>query len=265
MTALAFTSYDAALFRVLLSMTSVRTVLGHDTTALVERSADQVTWTTVRGGTAVPVNASALPVSDYEFDPEVPNYYRVTPDTGVYTDQITPSLNGQVVLKVLRFAFLNQAIAPSDAGDITTASQGATFPVMNRNLPVAVTLQRSSAAGDLTVATATQEDRNALRAALSTGEVVLIQVPAGAGWQLDPGYYSIGDAVETRNGVAWDRRWFTLPLTAVAAPGPDVIPATATWQTVVNGYATWNDLIAAQATWQDVLTLVGAPSDVYVS
>lgn len=48
-------------------------------TVTIERSTDQVRWTTVRGATALPVDAGALADThyDYEFVPDVVNYYRV--------------------------------------------------------------------------------------------------------------------------------------------------------------------------------------------
>lgn len=47
--------------------------------ALIERSTDQINWTTVRGAAAVPVTAGVmdLTIDDYEFTPDVVNYYRV--------------------------------------------------------------------------------------------------------------------------------------------------------------------------------------------
>lgn len=68
-------TYDSQLSRVRVDATS----LGTAATAVVERSTDQVRWTTVRGGTAVAVTAGTMAtLDDYEFDAEVVNYYRVT-------------------------------------------------------------------------------------------------------------------------------------------------------------------------------------------
>jgi hypothetical protein len=50
-----------------------------DTTHVTfERSTDRITWTTVRGGVNVPVAAGMARIDDYEFSPNVLNYYRVT-------------------------------------------------------------------------------------------------------------------------------------------------------------------------------------------
>lgn len=66
-------TYDTTLSRVRVSATG----LGSSTVATLERSTDQVRWTTVRGGVDVPVTSGATAtVDDYEFTPDVPNYYR---------------------------------------------------------------------------------------------------------------------------------------------------------------------------------------------
>lgn len=68
-------TYDAQLSRVRITATS----LGAAATAVVERSTDQIRWTTVRGGTAVPVTAGTMAtLDDYEFTADVENFYRVT-------------------------------------------------------------------------------------------------------------------------------------------------------------------------------------------
>ena len=257
-------SYDGTLSRVRIDLTAVRTAIGADDTGLVERSLDQVRWITVRGGVAVSITAAALDLDDYEFSPDVVSYYRVTPTSGVYTDSITPSLAGMVWLKNLRFPFLNQAVYPSDASDVTRRSLGGTFDVIGRSYPVAVTVMRASAQFDLTVATGTADDRNLLIAAVSTGDVILLQNPPGSGYQFGGGYYAVGDVTETRQGVAWDRRWITLPLTAVAAPGADVVGVTITWAGVVADYATWSGLCAARAPWAYSPPPVGGPAGVIV-
>jgi hypothetical protein len=68
-------SYDTTLSRVRVEATGLPT----DAPVVVERSTDEITWTTVRGGVSVPVSAGAMSrVDDYEFVPDVPNHYRVT-------------------------------------------------------------------------------------------------------------------------------------------------------------------------------------------
>lgn len=67
-------TYDGTLSRVQVSVTGLDARVD---TVTVERSVDQVSWTTVRGGSDVPVVSNAAEVDDYEFTDGVVNYYRV--------------------------------------------------------------------------------------------------------------------------------------------------------------------------------------------
>jgi hypothetical protein len=255
-------SYDATLSRVRLSMTAVRTALGADGAGLVERSLDQVQWTAVRGGEAVPLTTSAAPLDDYEFAPDLQNFYRVTPSSGVYTDSITPDLGGDVWLKSLRYPFLNLPVEVTGVGDIVRPSRGSTFDVVGRNLPVAVTTARGGRNWTLTVFAEDATGAAAIDALLTSGDVLLLQVPAGS--DIPAGYYLASDTDETISPVSGFRS-IDIPLAEAAAPGADVTGTTITWQGVIDAYATWSDLIAANATWLDVEQSVGSPADVIVS
>jgi hypothetical protein len=68
-------TYVDDLSRVRLSFASAPSTADY---ALIERSTDQVTWNTVRGGDTVTITAGAGHLDDYEFDPGVLNYYRVS-------------------------------------------------------------------------------------------------------------------------------------------------------------------------------------------
>lgn len=65
-------AYDSTLSRVRITATGIDDA----TEALVEWSTDQIRWLTVRGGAATD---PAVLLDDYEFAPNVVNYYRVTP------------------------------------------------------------------------------------------------------------------------------------------------------------------------------------------
>lgn len=67
-------TYDSSLSRVRIAATSI----GAAATAIFERSTDQISWVTVRGGSAVPVVSGSASLDDYEFAPDVLNYYRVS-------------------------------------------------------------------------------------------------------------------------------------------------------------------------------------------
>lgn len=70
-------TYDGVLSRVRISATGIGSTADY---AHIERSTNQIQWTTVRGAAAVPVVAGALErtVDDYEFAADVANFYRLT-------------------------------------------------------------------------------------------------------------------------------------------------------------------------------------------
>lgn len=66
-------TYDPVLSRIRIAVTGLDARVDF---VLFERSPDQVSWTTVRGGDAVPAVAGAADVDDYEFTDGQTNYYR---------------------------------------------------------------------------------------------------------------------------------------------------------------------------------------------
>lgn len=101
--------------------------------ATVERSINQVVWTTVRGGVQVALTAGAFtaPLDDYEFTPGVTNYYRVRGvETAAITfvaagaastannASVTPALPAGLVVGDAMIAFVS--IRNSGAGTVNT-------------------------------------------------------------------------------------------------------------------------------------------------
>lgn len=66
-------TYDATLARVEIALTGMV-----DGDVTVERSLNGILWDTVRGGVEIAVQAGMATLYDYEFAPDVENYYRVT-------------------------------------------------------------------------------------------------------------------------------------------------------------------------------------------
>lgn len=66
-------TYDDTLSRVNISVTGLSGLADEVT---IQRSTNQVTWSTVRGGTSLAPSANAVSLSDYEFSANVVNYYR---------------------------------------------------------------------------------------------------------------------------------------------------------------------------------------------
>ncbi|HKS46356.1 MAG TPA: hypothetical protein VJT49_14845 [Amycolatopsis sp.] len=76
-------TYASDLSRVRLSFTSAPGAADY---ALIERSTDQITWTTVRGGSTVTITSGAGSLDDYEFTPGSVTYYRAS-----YVDTADPA------------------------------------------------------------------------------------------------------------------------------------------------------------------------------
>lgn len=68
-------TYDDVFSRVRISVTGLNVSTD---AVLVERSTNQINWTTVRGGAALTPTANAVQLDDYEFSANVVNYYRAT-------------------------------------------------------------------------------------------------------------------------------------------------------------------------------------------
>lgn len=259
-------TYDAGLSRVRVSASGLS---GSPVTALVERSIDGVTWSTVRGGTSVTVSGGSLtlPVDDYEFIDGLANTYRVTAYnvSDVQVDQetaaITPDLTG-VWLKSIGRPFLNRQVTVADYSDIERPSRAGVFDVIGRSYPVAVSDVRGSRRWTLEVLTSTTAEATDLDLILASGDPLFVHVPADC--TIPGGYVTVGDTTQRRTSRRGLRRMFVLPCVEIAAPGADVVGATSTWQTVVSTYATWSDVISAHTTWADLLELIGSPSDVIV-
>jgi hypothetical protein len=243
--------------------------------AVVDRTTDNVTYTTVRGATDVGITTGCeleQVVDDYEFPVGVPITYRVRVIDGsgnvlvVTTCQIEVDLD-RVWLKSIGRPFLNQAVnCVGNPTPITRRARGGTFPIVRRSFPVGITDLRGSREVTATVVTRTTQERQDLDLLLASGDPIFVQTPLA--YPLPTMYAVVGDTVENRpvRNRLCDADWrlWELPLTEVAAPGPDVVGSTSTWQTVVNTYATWADVMAAHATWADLLELIGDGSEVIV-
>lgn len=76
-------TYNDDLARVQIAVTGVPADADH---VLIERSTDGITWTTVRGGAAVPIAAGTATLDDFEFSDGIPNVYRASAvDTAAIT------------------------------------------------------------------------------------------------------------------------------------------------------------------------------------
>lgn len=181
------------------------------------------------------------------------------------TNSITPTLTTSWLKSVGR-PFLNRPIVLGRISPIRRAARHGVFPIIDRSMPIAITQVRAGLAVTVQVITTTTEARQELDLLLAAGDQVLVQSPPGG--KLPTNLHAvIGDTSEDHfNFVSdcIDPRAFELPLQQVAPPDSTIVPATATWQTVINRYTTWADVLAAHSTWASVLAMVADPSEVIV-
>lgn len=246
--------YDEQLARVRIAASSVT-----GSSAVVERSTNQIRWTTVRGGSGVPVAGGAVALDDYEFAPGVPNWYRVRASNS-QTEQITPVID-QVWLKSMARPFLNRPVIVSDVSEVTRVARAGIHQVIGRSLPVAVSDVRAGRQWSMTVLTRTDADRQAIDMLIASSDTLLVQVPAGS--RVPSGYVQVGDTSQRLYALD-PLSTVVLPCTEVAAPGPDVVGATVNYETLRTAYATYAAVLAAHASYSSVLELIGDPEDVIV-
>lgn len=86
-------TYDDLLSRVQINVTGLNAATDVVT---IERSTNQVTWTTVRGGTSLTPSGNAVTLNDYEFNANVTNYYRARAYDTAATAYVTggPAVTG---------------------------------------------------------------------------------------------------------------------------------------------------------------------------
>lgn len=251
-------TFDTQLSRVRLAGTGLTV----GTTALFERSINNVKWTTVRGGSAVTISGSdTADLDDYEFIPGVTNYYRVSDDSNTFTTNITPSQSG-VWLKSIARPFLNREVTVTSYSDVTRPARNGVFDVVGRSYPVAVTDVRSSRRWEMVIKAESVSDADAIEIVFESGDPLFIQTDGVN--DIPEGYVVLGDVTRSRFGHVSNRRYFNISCTEVAAPGPEVYGRTVTWESLAAEFGTWNDVISQFSTWEDVPEYVSDPSVVVV-
>jgi hypothetical protein len=180
------------------------------------------------------------------------------------TDDITPTITEPWLKSVAR-PFLNQPVTfGGDTFAMERPARRGVFDVVGRSLPVAVSDVRSSRRYSLILRTETDSDATDLDLLFASGDVLYLQhdgdcvVPSGV-------YLSVGDTIEAFPSPPDELRFWSVPVVEVAPPGPDVVGAAATYQTLLSTYATYADVLAAHATYASILELIGDPTEVIVA
>lgn len=193
------------------------------------------------------------------------------------TANTTPEITG-IWIKSLLHPFLNVFIdgACAAVGDndtemlvsdspVTRPARTNVFPIVNRTNMVAVNDIRLGRNWSYRIRTHTHTATTTFDYLMASGDVLLIQVPSPCDEVIPNGYVTAFDVSYVRPHkrrpltAVWD-----VPVQEVAPPGPDIVYAENTWQTVINAYADWDAVVAANPTWQDLLSLVPDPSEVIV-
>lgn len=240
----------------------------------VERSINQQWWHTVRGGVHIVPNSGAFTLDDYEYDDGVTNYYRIvdiTDDSVDESDDIVPNNGGVVILKSIKYPFLNRAIKLPPYDEITRDFRGSVNDISGRSIPVAMTDLRTSPASEIQVITDTVEEARDLDLILAANTVFLLQTPfeTVSGCErvsnILGGHIVFDQTTSQRRPYQGSKKFiWSLPYRRVAPPGPDFTGTTMTWQAVVDRYGSWTDVVNANATWIDLLQNVAGPSDTVV-
>lgn len=177
------------------------------------------------------------------------------------TASTTPTLDS-VWLKSVTRPFLNRKVTVVDWSAEERPSRSGAFSAVGRTLEIGVTDVAGGLVFDLDLHVSNQQDAQTLDFIRASGDILYLHTPAGCPV---PGGHICVDATSARRprprGAS---RVFTLPLRQCGAPGPDVVGATSTWQTVLNSYGSWAAVLAANATWADLLARVAPPSEVIV-
>lgn len=180
---------------------------------------------------------------------------------GFQTANITPVLTS-IWLKSVTRPFLNRPVTVVDWSPEERPSRSGGFPAVGRTYEVAVTDVAGGLVFDLDLHVAGREDAQTLDYIRASGDVLFLHTPAGC--EVPGGHVCVATSSARRPRPRGSARVFTLPLTQCAAPGPDVVGATSSWQTVLNTYASWSAVLAANPTWPDLLARIAPPSEVIV-
>lgn len=250
-------TYDSTISRIILTAAGLNAATNH--TILYRWQAGEPKTLpradTVRGGN-LGAHTSGV-VNDYEFAPGVANDYRLITynSSGTVLDTVTAATitpaQTTAWLKDIARPFNNQPIVTIDFSDITTAGRVATFDVLNRQMPIAVTDVRAGRTLTLTLFTPDVATAGNLTDLFTPGGTLFLQTPPA---QIMPasGYFAVTSVAFGRPpGSAHNNPHLNWVLTLVEVDAPDasIVGFTNTWAITEANFATWNDVLAAFATW----------------
>ena len=126
------------------------------------------------------------------------------------------------------------------------------WPIVS-DVAVVITGPRQKPASTMELITRTDGDAQAL-VVLSDSPALLIRPDPSWGWRY--GYYNVGELEERRRVPGRpanpDRLW-SLPLTPVAPPPPELEAPAHTWAEVIRLYDRWRSVVATKRSWLDLI------------
>jgi hypothetical protein len=230
-------------------------------TATVERVDATGYVTAVRGAERATLVVGAWVGDDFEAPLDVAFYYRATsadrPGEQLTSATYSIASGGSTWLKHPGKPFLNSKVTVGAAPSLTRPVAQGVFDVLGRSAPVAVTMRRNSARGELSLVTATDNERYVLLSLIDDGSPLYLQTPAGFG--IGNVYVAVGEVAENRIGglgAVTDRLW-SLPFTVIDRPIGPLIATGNSWNDLLGAYPTWSQALDTEGTWTGVLEGIG--------
>ena len=177
------------------------------------------------------------------------------------TDTITVELD-RFWLKSISRSFLNLSPLVVDYSEPSRDGRGGSSEIIGRTLPIAQVELMSGRSITLDLKARSLAEARQLEYLLASGDVLYLTGPSDC--PIPFGHYRAKGTDARRESPRSDNRVRVVPLEECAAPGPDVVTATVTWETVLATFATWEDVALVYPTWELLLTLVGDPAEVIV-
>lgn len=234
----------------------------------IERTADGMHWTPVRGANRSPVFGATFVVYDYEScNSQLVRYrataIKVTGGQDVASDWSETSSEVQwssldTWLKSPIFPSANTTVRINELPSVKFRNPQGVFDVPGRRDPIVVSAARKLMEGQVTFVTVTDLELDLLFTLLDRSEVLILQTPPEDGW--DCHYITIGDVDENRVGRLsyLQERLIVCPFVEVLAPATEIgatIGGSVTWTDVAALYATWTALATANASWNQLAGL----------
>jgi hypothetical protein len=222
----------------------------------------------VNGTAVIDVDFAAQDHRDVGFTDSTGRVWTVHGDAlivGVESDTITPSHNGKIILKSVRFPFVNRPVTVTDFTDPELGDRGGLFEVSGRAVPISTPDQRASNAFEVEIMTETRQQARDVQLILRANPHLFLHTPAGC--PVPGGHVRVGTVPAPRRATrsaSSDRRYWRLPCRLVAPPSPKVVAGTMTYAGLLNLYGGYDNVLAANPAYADLLELMGSPEDLVV-